>query len=110
MKSKGLYLALIALSLSMFNLGLIAAKHYYKPQIEKLEKQMKKKEDKKTVIIHQVDNAGGMMAGKITDKEIIDGRYTVTAGAYGKFLVTEEQYNDISVGDEIPNYLKGRGN
>lgn len=110
MKAKGLYLALIALSLSMFNLGLIAAKHYYEPQIGKLEKQMKKKEDKKTVIIHQVDNAGGMMAGKITDKEIIDGRYTVTAGAYGKFLITEEQYNDISVGDEIPNYLKGRGN
>ena len=110
MKAKGLYLALIALSLSMFNLGLIAAKHYYESQIGKLEKQMKKKEDKKTVIIHQVDNAGGMMAGKITDKEIIDGRYTVTAGAYGKFLVTEEQYNDISVGDEIPNYLKGRGN
>lgn len=110
MKAKGLYLALIALSLSMFNLGLIAAKHYYEPQIGKLEKQMKKKEDKKTVIIHQVDNAGGMMAGKITDKEIIEGRYTVTARAYGKFLVTEEQYNDISVGDEIPNYLKGRGN
>ena len=110
MKAKGLYLALIAWSLSMFNLGLIAAKHYYEPQIGKLEKQMKKKEDKKTVIIHQVDNAGGMMAGKITDKEIIDGRYTVTAGAYGKFLVTEEQYQEIEVGDDIPEYLKGRGN
>lgn len=110
MKAKGLYLALIALSLSMFNLGLIAAKHYYEPQIGKLEKQMKKKEDKKTVIIHQVDNAGGMMAGKITDKEIIDGRYTVTAGAYGKFSVTEEQYQEIEVGDDIPEYLKGRGN
>ena len=110
MKAKGLYLALIALSLSMFNLGLIAAKHYYEPQIGKLEKQMKKKEDKKTVIIHQVDNAGGMMAGKITDKEIINGRYTVTAGAYGEFLVTEEQYQEIEVGDDIPEYLKGRGN
>ena len=82
MKSKGLYLALIALSLSMFNLGLIAAKHYYKPQIEKLEKQMKKKEDKKTVIIHQADNAGSMMVGKITEKKVIQGHYTVTAGAY----------------------------
>lgn len=110
MKAKGLYLALIALSLSMFNLGLIAAKHYYEPQIGKLEKQMKKKEDKKTVIIHQVDNAGGMMAGKITDKEIINGRYTVPPCAYGKFLVTEEQYQEIEVGDDIPEYLKGRGN
>lgn len=50
------------------------------------------------------------MVGKITEKKVIQGHYTVTAGAYGKFLVTEEQYNDISVGDEIPNYLKGRGN
>lgn len=62
------------------------------------------------VIIYRVDNAGAAMIGKITEKKVIQGHYTVTAGAYGKFLVTEEQYNDISVGDEIPNYLKGRGN
>ncbi|MGT2911767.1 DUF1372 family protein [Streptococcus cameli] len=61
-------------------------------------------------IIHVVDNAGGLMVGKITDKEIIDGRYTVTAEAYGKFLVTKEQYEAIKVGDEIPDYLKGRAN
>lgn len=108
MKAKGLYLALIALSLSMFNLGLIAAKHYYEPQIGKLEKQMKKKEDKKTVIIHQVDNAGAAMIGKITEKKVIQGHYTVTAGAYGKFLVTKEQYESLNVGDEIPDYLRGR--
>ena len=110
MKAKGLYLALIALSLSMFNLGLIAAKHYYKPQIEKLERQKKKKEDKKTVIIHQVDNAGGSMdvLGKITDKEVIEGKHTVTVGGYGKFLVTQEQYEAIKVGDPIPDYLRGR--
>ena len=24
--------------------------------------------------------------GKVTDKEIIEGRYTLTVGAYGKFL------------------------
>lgn len=62
------------------------------------------------VIIYRVDNAGAAMIGKITEKKVIQGHYTVTAGAYGKFLVNEEQYNDISVGDEIPNYLKGRGN
>lgn len=65
---------------------------------------------KQTIIIYQVDNAGGVMVGQITDKEIIEGRYTVTAGAYGKFLVTEEQYNQLGIGDEIPNYLKKRGN
>ena len=65
---------------------------------------------KQPIIIYQVDNAGVEMHGKITDKEIIEGRYTVTAGAYGKFLVTEEQYNQLGIGDEIPNYLKKREN
>lgn len=64
---------------------------------------------KQPIIIHVVDNAGGMMAGQIIDKEIIEGRYTVTAGAYGKFLVTKEQYENLKVGDEIPEYLKKRG-
>ena len=58
----------------------------------------------------QVDNAGAEMHGYITNKEIIEGRYTVTAEAYGKFLVTKEQYEAIKVGDEIPEYLKKRGN
>ena len=65
---------------------------------------------KQPIIIYQVDNAGGLMIGKITDKEIIEGRYTVTAEAYGKFLVTKEQYKAIKVGDPIPEYLKERGN
>lgn len=65
---------------------------------------------KQPIVIHVVDNTGGMMAGRITDKEIIEGRYTVTAGAYGKFLVTKEQYESLKVGDDIPEYLKKRGN
>ncbi|MGT2829584.1 DUF1372 family protein [Streptococcus hillyeri] len=60
-------------------------------------------------IVYQADNAGGAMFGKITDKEIIEGRYTVEAGAYGKFLVTKEQYESLHVGDPIPDYLKKRG-
>ena len=65
---------------------------------------------KQPIIIYQVDNAGAEMHGRITDKEVIDGRYTVTVGAYGKFLVTEERYDQLGIGDEIPDYLKGRGN
>ncbi|HFE0880745.1 TPA: DUF1372 family protein [Streptococcus agalactiae] len=64
---------------------------------------------KQPIIIYQVDNAGGLMLGKVTDKEIIVGRYTVTAHGYGKFLVTKEQYDSLSVGDEIPDFLKKRG-
>lgn len=64
---------------------------------------------KQPTIIYQVDNAGAEMHGYITSKEIIDGRYTVTAEVYGKFLVTKEQYESLNVGDEIPDYLRGTG-
>ncbi|HFI0375280.1 TPA: DUF1372 family protein [Streptococcus suis] len=67
------------------------------------------KNEQQPVVVYQVDNAGGLMVGQITDKEIIEGRYTVTAHAYGKFLVTKEQYEAIKVGDPIPEYLKKRG-
>lgn len=70
---------------------------------------LKLPEQKQPIIIYTVDNAGGAMVGKITDKEIIEGRYTVTAGAYGRFLVTKEQYERLTVGAEIPDYLKQRG-
>lgn len=61
-------------------------------------------------IVYQVDNSGGVMVGRITDKETVDGRRYVTAGAYGRFLVTEQQYNSIEIGDDMPEFLKGRGN
>lgn len=64
---------------------------------------------KQPIIIYQVDNAGAEMHGYITNKEMIDGRHTVTAGAYGKFLLSAEQYEELEIGDEIPDYLKGRG-
>ncbi|HEM4162304.1 DUF1372 family protein [Streptococcus suis] len=67
------------------------------------------KNEQQPVIVYQVDSTGVEMFGKITDKEIIEGRYTVTAHAYGKFLVTKEQYEAIKVGDPIPEYLKKRG-
>ena len=72
----------------------------------KLQHQLKTQRPK--IVLHVVDNAGGELVGKITDKEIIEGRYTLTVGAYGKFLVTKEQYEAIKVGDPIPEYLKGR--
>ncbi|WP_419153240.1 DUF1372 family protein [Streptococcus suis] len=77
--------------------------------IYKLQKQVEQLEARKPVIIYQVDNAGVTMVGKVTGKDIIDGRYYVEIGAYGKFLVTREQYEAIKVGDPIPDYLKKRG-
>ena len=64
----------------------------------------------KPAIVYQVDNAGSEMVGTVTDKEVIQGRYTLTIGAYGKFLVTEQQYYETRIGDPIPEFLKGHGN
>ncbi|ARU14181.1 hypothetical protein P7633_43 [Streptococcus phage P7633] len=56
-----------------------------------------------TVVIHTV------LHGKITGKQMIGKLYTIDCGSYGKFLVTKEQYDSVSVGDDVPSYLKGRG-
>ncbi|HFI0084477.1 TPA: DUF1372 family protein [Streptococcus suis] len=64
---------------------------------------------KQPVIIYQVDNTGTEMFGKVTAKDVVDGRYYVEVKPYGKFLVTREQYDSINIGDDMPEYLKGRG-
>ena len=61
-----------------------------------------------TVVIHKADNAVELH-GKVTGKSTVGKLYTIDCGAYGKFLVTKEQYNSVNVGDDIPSYLKGRG-
>ncbi|ARU14134.1 hypothetical protein PP244_gp44 [Streptococcus phage P7632] len=61
-----------------------------------------------TVVIHKADNAT-VLHGKITGKQMIGKLYTIDCGSYGKFLVTKEQYDSVQVGDDVPSYLKGRG-
>ena len=60
------------------------------------------------VVVHKADNAT-TLHGKITGKEMVGKLYTLDCGAYGKFLVSKEQYDSVQVGDDIPSYLKGRG-
>jgi len=62
-----------------------------------------------TVVVHRADNAVELH-GKVTGKSKIKNLYTLDCGAYGKFLVSKEQYDSVQVGDDIPSYLKGRGN
>ncbi|HEM5998264.1 TPA: DUF1372 family protein [Streptococcus suis] len=64
--------------------------------------------EQQPVIIYQVDNAGTEMNGKVSSKDVIDGHYYVEVSPYGKFLVTKEQYEEIEIGQEMPEYLKGR--
>lgn len=59
-------------------------------------------------IVYQVDSAGAAWHGKVTAKEIKNDRYGVEIGSYGWFLVTKEQYDSIMIGDDMPEYLRGR--
>lgn len=72
----------------------------------------KRLENQPKTIIYKVDNTGGIIdqAGKISAKNVLEGRYTVTIKGYGNFLVTKKQYDSLKVGDPIPDYLKIRGN
>ena len=74
--------------------------------------EIKRLENQPKTIIYKVDNAGGIIdqAGKISAKNVLEGRYTVTISGYGNFLVNKEQYDSLKVGDPIPEYLKGIGN
>ena len=60
------------------------------------------------VLIHKADNVAELH-GKVTGKSMVGRLYTIDCGAYGKFLVSKEQYDQVNVGDDIPSYLKERG-
>lgn len=60
------------------------------------------------IVVHKADNFVELN-GKVTGKSTVGKLYTIDCGAYGKFLVTKEQYESVQVGDDIPSYLKGRG-
>lgn len=59
----------------------------------------------KPIIVYKADNAT-VMHGKITGKEMVGKLYTIDCGAYGKFLVSKEQYDSVQVGDDIRGVIK----
>lgn len=73
-------------------------------KIERLESQPK-------IVVYEVKGAGDVidLTGTITAKNVIEGRYTVTINGYGNFLVNKEQYDNLKIGDPMPEYLKGLG-
>ncbi|HEM5982163.1 TPA: DUF1372 family protein [Streptococcus suis] len=77
--------------------------------IRNLSHEVDELKAKEPIIIYQVDNAGTEMFGKVTAKDVLDGHYYVEVKPYGRFLATREQYDSINIGDEMPEWLKGRG-
>lgn len=46
----------------------------------------------------------------ITQKGQNNGRYYVVVRNYGCYLVNEEQYKNLKVGDDVPEFLKRKEN
>lgn len=93
---------LIIIALSFAIIVSLIEVHSMRSKIDALE-------SREPVIIYQVDNSGTEMFGKVTGKDVLYGRYYVEVRPYGKFLVTRDQYEEIEIGQEMPEYLKGRG-
>lgn len=76
------------------------------------EKEIEQLKNQPRMIVYEVKGAGGIIdrAGTITAKNVLEGRYTVTVNGYGNFLVNKEQYDNLKIGDQMPEYLKGIGN
>ena len=62
---------------------------------------IKKLEEKRPMIIYKADNQGAEIKGKVVEKGRHGKLYTITVRDYGVFVVTEEQYNKVKVGDEV---------
>lgn len=58
-------------------------------------------EEKKPMVIYRADNQGAEIFGKVVEKGRHGKLYTITLRDYGVFVVTEEQYNKVKVGDEV---------
>lgn len=58
-------------------------------------------EKNKPMVVYKADNSGAEIFGKVVEKGRHGKLYTLTIRDYGVFVVTEEQYNKVKVGDEV---------
>ncbi|MBF0843024.1 DUF1372 family protein [Streptococcus danieliae] len=72
-------------------------------QLHELEQRMQRTELSQRYI-HNLKT----VVGKVTQKHEKNGKYTLVVAGYGNFLVSEETYENVQVGDEMPKEIKGR--
>ncbi|WP_247954816.1 DUF1372 family protein [Streptococcus oralis] len=62
---------------------------------------IKNLEKKRPMIIYKADNKGAEIKGKVVHKEKIGELYTITIQNYGIFVVSQDNYEFLKVGDEV---------
>ena len=58
-------------------------------------------EEKRPMLIYKADNQGAEIKGKVVHKEKIGDMHTVTIQNYGIFVVSQDNYEFLKVGDEV---------
>ena len=58
-------------------------------------------EEKKPLVIYKADNAGAEIKGRVVHKEKIGELYTITIQNYGTFVVSQDNYEFLKIGDEV---------
>lgn len=62
---------------------------------------IKNLEQKRPIVIYKADNRGAEIKGKVVHKEKIGDLYTITIQNYGIFVVSQDNYDFLKIGDEV---------
>ena len=62
---------------------------------------IKKLEEKRPIIVYKADNKGAEIKGRVVHKEKIGELYTITIQNYGIFVVSQDNYDFLKIGDEV---------
>lgn len=63
--------------------------------------QIKNLEKKRPIVIYKADNRGAEIKGKVVHKEKMGEIYTITIQNYGTFVVSQDNYEFLKIGDEV---------
>ena len=58
-------------------------------------------EQKQPIIVYKADNKGAEIKGRVVHKEKIGELHTITIKNYGTFVVSQDNYEFLKIGDEV---------
>lgn len=58
-------------------------------------------EEKRPIVIYKADNQGAEIKGRVVHKEKIGDLHTITLQNYGTFVVLQDNYESLRIGDEV---------
>lgn len=58
-------------------------------------------EEKRPIIVYKTDNKGAEIKGRVVHKEKIGELHTITIQNYGTFVVSQDNYEFLKIGDEV---------